>query len=251
MGKITRYTDYDGFARVYNEHWGPGSAKLFLPVLELLLLDRIPKKARILDLCCGSGHLTQALVEKGYALTGLDGSSALLKYARGNSPNTRFVHEDARTFQMENQFHAVVCMYDSLNHVIRLEQLKMVFKNVANALKARGWFVFDMNLPHKYESSWKGSFAIIGDDLVCAIQSKAEMDTRVADFKACVFEKKNEPWTRKDVTLYQTWYSVETIKKALRGAGLSFISVFNKSGAEIEENADRAFFTCKKDRRQK
>lgn len=49
-----RYSDYDTFAWVYNRHWGAFATRI-LPVLEKLVLGALPPKARILDLCCGTG----------------------------------------------------------------------------------------------------------------------------------------------------------------------------------------------------
>jgi hypothetical protein len=49
---MTRYSDYDPFAWVYNKHWGNFSRRIF-PVLDELILKNIPARAHILDLCCG------------------------------------------------------------------------------------------------------------------------------------------------------------------------------------------------------
>ena len=51
-----RYRDYDGFAKVYNAHWGPDYGARALYRLNNLVLKNLSKPARILDLCCGSGH---------------------------------------------------------------------------------------------------------------------------------------------------------------------------------------------------
>jgi hypothetical protein len=50
-----RFSDYDVFARAYSRHWGPKAGDTQLPVLHDLLLPRLPAKAAIHDLCCGSG----------------------------------------------------------------------------------------------------------------------------------------------------------------------------------------------------
>ena len=60
MAGFTRYSDYDRFAWVYDRHWGSGERRL--PALERLMLRHLGSDARILDLCCGTGHGTQAIV---------------------------------------------------------------------------------------------------------------------------------------------------------------------------------------------
>ncbi len=61
MSAVTRYSDYDSFAWVSNKHWGPLLIDQLLPVLERLILRHLPAKARILDLCCGTGLLAQVI----------------------------------------------------------------------------------------------------------------------------------------------------------------------------------------------
>ncbi len=82
MCEYSRYSDYDDFAWVYNKHWGDNFTPAALTVLKKLVFSRIPVDARILDLCCGTGQLAQALSERGYAVTGIDGSQEMLRYAR-------------------------------------------------------------------------------------------------------------------------------------------------------------------------
>ena len=55
-----RYSDYDAFAWTYNRHWGSFATRM-VPVLEELVLNALPSRARILDLCCGTGQLAHAL----------------------------------------------------------------------------------------------------------------------------------------------------------------------------------------------
>ena len=66
---MDRYADYDPFAEVYNRYWG-GFATRVLPVLDRLLLDGLPPGSLLLDLCCGTGQLAEALTERGYRVVG-------------------------------------------------------------------------------------------------------------------------------------------------------------------------------------
>ena len=58
-----RFADYDPFAWVYNRQWGPEFSRRVLPVIEELVLSKLPGEARILDLACGTGQLAQMLAE--------------------------------------------------------------------------------------------------------------------------------------------------------------------------------------------
>ncbi len=248
MKQTKRYADYDGFAKIYNSHWGPSYGAKAIPLLKKLLLDGIPKSAKILDLCCGSGHITRELLDEGYAVTGIDGSGNLLEYAKQNAPGVRFILADVRHFQLDDMFDAVVSLNDSLNHIMSLEELIDVFRNVKSSLNLGGWFLFDLNLAYKYETSWTGSFAVVEDDIVCAVRANTHMTKRVAEFAATIFEPENTVWIRKDITLYQTWYQVTNIVKSLEDGGFYDIVVLNKNAKILLDDfqTDKAYFKCRK-----
>ncbi|MFZ5997029.1 MAG: class I SAM-dependent methyltransferase [Nitrospirota bacterium] len=50
----------------------------------------MPDGSRLLDLCCGTGHLAQALVSCGFTVVGIDGSSGMLLYAKKRVPDGEF-----------------------------------------------------------------------------------------------------------------------------------------------------------------
>ncbi len=63
----------------------------------IALLDPQPGQ-RILDLGCGTGHLTEQISERGAEVVGLDSSAAMIGQARQNYPKLKFALSDARTF---------------------------------------------------------------------------------------------------------------------------------------------------------
>src|SRR5438046_9579352 len=68
-----------------------------LPVLERLVLTRVPQGGRILDLCCGTGQLVGELMRRGYHVTGDGGSEQVLGFARANAPGPHSPHPAATT----------------------------------------------------------------------------------------------------------------------------------------------------------
>ncbi|MBE9224527.1 class I SAM-dependent methyltransferase [Phormidium sp. LEGE 05292] len=152
MSSENRYTDYDPWAWLYNESEAHLACRRFMPSLKKLLLPHLPKGAEILDLCCGTGQLTQQLLSGGYRVIGLDGSEKMLHYARENAPNCQFILGDARSFEFPSTFDAVICTDSALNHIMSLEELKSVFRNVYNVLKEDGLFFFDLGLGKRYSN---------------------------------------------------------------------------------------------------
>src|SRR5213079_3120439 len=68
---------YDDFAWFYHRYWNEEFHSAAFPILERIWLPRLPARAHILDICCGSGYLAGLLTDRGYRVTGFDLSSAM------------------------------------------------------------------------------------------------------------------------------------------------------------------------------
>jgi len=174
-------SNYDDFALIYNRHWGPRYAANALETLETLVLSRIPTGGRILDLCCRAGQVSRILTDRGFDVVGLDASPALVGIARKNAPNGHFEVADAKSFSSSDRFQAAISLNDSLNHLLRIEDLRSTFLSVYKCLVPGGAFLFDVNLAHKYQTSWAGSFSIVEEDAVCAVVATTDMEQRQQD----------------------------------------------------------------------
>jgi len=246
---MTTYSDYDAFAWVYNKHWGNSFMPHALPALEKLVFPHLPAKARILDLCCGTGQLAQILTERGYQVTGLDGSTEMLHFARENAATVEFIHADARSFKLPDVFHAVISTFDSLNHVMTIEELTSVFRHVYAALRQGGFFLFDLNMEAGFRLTWDDNFGIVEDDHICVVRSNYLPEERTARFDATIF-RLQDYWYRSDATLYQKCYSETAIVSALETAGFTDIHAFaydeQQELQESNPDSERAFFICQK-----
>lgn len=73
------------------------------------LVDLLAPQAgeRILDLGCGTGHLTARIAEAGAQVVGIDSSAEMIAEARREFPDLRFEVADARDFALGEPFDAV------------------------------------------------------------------------------------------------------------------------------------------------
>lgn len=153
---LEQASNYDHWAWLYNQTLGPRYGEHKIGPIERVVLPHVPAGGTILDLCCGTGQLVAQLVDRGYSVTGFDGSADMLRHARENAPSAAFAQGDARDFAFEAPFDAVLCTSASLNHMASLDDLRGVFTSVNRSLKEDGIFVFDVNHPAQMSRYWHG-----------------------------------------------------------------------------------------------
>ena len=284
MTKSNRYSEYDTWAWLYNHTMGPQYGLEQLKPIAIMLLPKLPQSAHLLDLCCGTGNLMQQLLEGGYKVTGLDGSEAMLDYARQNAPQGEFVLGDARTFNLPESFDGVVSSSASLNHILSLEELKAVFSNVFNVLKPNGLFLFDLNHAGQMRKWWKSQVAEgeIEDEFAWFITPNYDTKSRMGDFRITLFEaptkvrskggwkrllyrllslklltrfrlkvlskfqqwEKN--WHRSDITYEVRGYYPSEVQKALEEVGFTQVEIRTIDGKADLDNNHSAYFLCRK-----
>ncbi len=100
-----------------------------------------PRKGeRILDVGCGTGTLTNKLVESDAEITGLDASIDMIAKAKATYPNIPFFVKDATNFSFDEPFDAAFSNA-TLHWIHKQEQ---VLQCVYNSLKEGGRLVFEM-----------------------------------------------------------------------------------------------------------
>lgn len=246
----TSYNKFDEpFARIYNDNLGPSYNKIALPTLEKLLLPYIPEKANILDLCCGTGQLSQWLLNKGYQVTGIDRSQRMLEYARQNAPNCKFILGDVRFFELPPTFHAVFSMGLGFNHIQNLEELTNTFHNVYDALHPNGIFVFDLRLEDAYSYTLNGR--LLGDvkhDYAWAMKNIYHPESKECQVFVTTFQlRERDCWKRLDTTFSVFGYSKAEVLLSLEKVGFTEVSVSDvKLDLGLIPEADMVCFFCRK-----
>jgi len=102
----------------------------------LAWLDPQPGE-RIVDLGCGTGHLTARIGAAGAAVVGIDRSAEMIAAARGAYPSLEFQEGDARTFAVDGPVDAVFSNA-TLHWIPEADQ---VAGRVSAALRPGGRFV--------------------------------------------------------------------------------------------------------------
>jgi trans-aconitate methyltransferase len=104
---------------------------------DLLALLAPQPGERILDIGCGTGHLTAQLAAAGARVTGIDSSFEMICQAQRNFPELEFLLADARDLHFEEAFDAVFS--NAALHWVR--QPERVAESIHRALQPGGRFV--------------------------------------------------------------------------------------------------------------
>lgn len=130
--------DYDRFV-----NW-EGRLAHELPFFDRLFQERGAR--RVLDAACGTGHHAIALAKGGYQVVGADLSAAMVERARQNAESAAV---DARFFvagfgqlaKLDETFDAVLCLGNSLPHLLSEEAVSAALADFAAALQPGGLLV--------------------------------------------------------------------------------------------------------------
>lgn len=247
-----RYSAYDAFADIHSKSWGAELRKSIPDIEKFIrqhLPEGVPENPKILDLCCGTGELAQNLQHTGYQVTGLDGSEEMLRYARKNAPDSDFILDDARFFKLPSTFHGVVSTNFGLNHIMNLEDLTCVFRNVYAALLTNGVFMFDFRLDEYYRSTWL-DYSVHGDikdDYVWTLLRSYNSEERIGQINIAIFKQVEQNWKRSDTTWLVKGYLRNEVESALQDTGFKNISIYDeKRDFANPKGAGIAYIVCQK-----
>jgi len=134
--------DYDRFARFYDAAMDDPSARGSRVLGSIR--RHLPRASSILELGCGTGSILAQLTAFP-ALTGLDRSPEMLAVASQKVPSARLLRGDIGDFWLGERFDVVVCVFDTLNHLLTFEAWRSMFDAVYDHLVGDGLFIFDVN----------------------------------------------------------------------------------------------------------
>jgi SAM-dependent methyltransferase len=123
-------------AASYNRLFVPITGQVISPIVGVLgSLDGM----KVLDVCCGPGHLAAAIAEKGAVVEGIDFAATMVAKARENYPAVRFREADAEALPYEKDtFDHVVCAFGMMH----LGRPEVAIAEAFRVLRPAGRYVF-------------------------------------------------------------------------------------------------------------
>lgn len=251
-------TDSTGTYEMFADFYATGEYTLysermahqFRETLELFDAD----VERVLDVACGEGSFVTSISEDGFEATGIDISEPMIELARqraGESEaNPEFYRMDAREFELPDTFEVATCWFDSINHLLEIEDVRSVFERVYAALEDGGLFIFDVNPIPRLADREQNAATVVRDT---ERRFEAYTDVRFDDDENLLkqtitgFKETDGHWERFDEVHEERGYPITELESELRRAGYGDV-VVTGSLREITDpdRTSRVYFCARK-----
>ena len=190
----------------------------------------------VLDVCCGTGLMARELIARGYRVTGIDASAAMLARARRLlGPDVALVQEALPDLAIDAVFDAAVSTFDGLNYLTPPD-LRATLVALANRIRPGGWLVFDAHTDAMMEFTVANP-VVEGekDGWRFAITNTVEVATRTCDSRIEVTrESDGEAFTERH---RQYFFTDAQVGDALAAAGFDLVGVTDDYGHEPADGA--------------
>lgn len=107
------------------------------------LIQRLPKKARVLDAGCGAGVPVTRILSQSFKVVGVDFSEGQIRLARELVPGTEFVCRDITELDFPDDSFGAICSYYAIIHIPR-EEHRGLLRNFYRMLKPGGLVLLSM-----------------------------------------------------------------------------------------------------------
>ena len=236
-------TCYEKLDRFYDAAMGDRTE--MASCIHRLIRQHKPKARTLLELACGTGAILKILA-KSYDVVGLDLSPSMLSIARKKLPQVKFFQRNMVSFDLGRKFDVIICVFDSINHVLEFADWQKIFRNAARHLEEDGLFLFDINTEAKLERlisapTWVHKF---GRNL--EFINVTDGRRGIANWNIRVFEhRRGNKYGLFEEDIKQISFPVEKIRDALRKQFTS-IKVIDPTARRPSAKSDRLYFVCKR-----
>jgi ubiquinone/menaquinone biosynthesis C-methylase UbiE len=200
-------------------------------VLEAHAREAGLRGTRLLDVACGTGNTMLPMLERGYEITGVDVSDAMLTEAsRKTDGRVRLVQADMRELPVLGAFDLVWCLGDALNYLDREDELCAALAGFRRNLAPDGVIVFDVNTLATFRALYSSLFAVPSEDRVVLLEGRGSPELEPGG-AAETWIDRLEPltsgfWARTRSTHHHRHHADASVRAAVSRAGLACCGAF-------------------------
>lgn len=234
-------TIYNKFYRFYDIIMGDRE-KSSQDILSFIR-EHVPEAKKVLELACGTWSVLRFLSEK-YETHGLDISEWMLQIAATKVPKVKLYKQSMVDFSINEKFDAIVCVFDSINHLLNFWDWKKVFMCAKKHLQQGGVFIVDMNTQEKLVRTIKESPWIKSFDHNVMIMDVSDAGDGISNWNIKVFEKKEDTlYELHEENICEISFPVEQVENELKIV-FDIVVLKEKFRKSPEDYLQSVYFIC-------
>lgn len=213
---------------------------------------------RVLDIACGTGSSFLPLLDRGrYEVTGCDLSGAMLEIAarRAADHPVQLLEHDMRELPTLGEFDLVLCLDDSLNHLLEAGEVEQALHGIARNLAADGVAVFDVNTLGAMRAAFAAD-RVVEDDRHIVLWRGQEPKVAPGGLATALIDvlaSEDGVYVRDRAAIVERHHPVWEVEAMLRPAGLELVRSYGQTagarmhaGAVDEDRHDKALFVARR-----
>lgn len=205
----------------------------------------------VIDLACGTGIMSEMLMNKGFKIIGIDSSVDMLSVADSRlsalDKEYSLINSKMQDFSLSECADGCICCLDSINHLTDENDVLNTFINVYNSLNDNGIFIFDVNSVYKHRTLLNNRAYVFDEEDFFLSWDNEMLENDTVRIMLDFFIYNGESYDRFSEEFCERAYSVESLNEMLKTAGFTSIEAYGGFDySEIKDNSERIYFICKK-----
>ncbi|MHB1483313.1 MAG: class I SAM-dependent methyltransferase [Saccharofermentanales bacterium] len=211
--------------------------------------DGADDRLLLLDLGCGTGGFAIEMARRGYDVLGIDQSYEMLSIAKMKDvrESVQFIQQDITAMELFGTVDIIVCLLDTVNHILSEPKLDRMFRLCKNYLNPGGLLIFDAATPCYFENILGDNvFYDIKDQYTLIWQNHIDKRRRISSAELTLFFKQDDlTYIRSEDYIEERIYAIEKIESLIHSNGMKVVKEYGGlTFRKPSPSASRVFFVA-------
>lgn len=230
-------TAYDALAAGYDLFTAHHDQGAWTRIVLELARDAGLAGTRLLDIACGTGSPIVPMLERGFTVTGVDISPAMIEAAEHKLRGGAELHVgDMRSLPVFGSFDLVWCLCDGINYLLSDDELAAAFAGMRRNLAPGGVVAFDTVGLAAMRAMYSSLHVVPGGDDVVIYRGAGAADLAEGGWAEATFEhlrRADGAWQSAAAVHRQRHHPVAGLHGALERAGLAPVGTWGIDASRV------------------